>query len=52
MSLFFQAGTAARTKIYKKLLTEHRHLTDAHKMVQADLQLAKGNVLVPHRSII
>ena len=45
MSFFFQVGTTARTKIYKKLLAEHRHLTDDHKMVQADLKLAKGNVL-------
>ena len=52
MSLFFQVGTTARTKIYKKLLAEHRHLTDDHKMVQADLQLAKGNVLVTNRGTI
>ena len=39
---FPQVGTAARTKIYKTLLAEHRHLTDAHKLAQADLKLAKG----------
>ena len=46
MIFLFQAGTTARTKIFKKLLADQRHLTDTHKQLQIDLQFTKGIYLV------
>lgn len=37
-----QDGTAAQTKVYKKLLGDHKRLSDKHKLALAELKLAKG----------
>ena len=40
--LFSQDGTAARTKVYRKLLGDHKRLSDIHRATLGDLQVAKG----------
>ena len=37
-----QNCTTARTKVYRKLLGDHKRLSDAHRATLADLKLAKG----------